>query len=80
MYMAVSVLLIRDNRDNLNNFQYFSIQTFCDSSLETFHRDGSNNGPQNMFSLRKKKIISVIIHMKFWRGKKKNKIFIHTEA
>ena len=46
----------RDNRDNLGIISHISpLNIFCDLSLELSHRDGSNEGPQHMFSLRKNK-------------------------
>ena len=34
---------------------FFCKKHICDPSLEPSHRDGSNEGSQHMFSLRKKK-------------------------
>ena len=40
----------RGNRDNLENFPYFSIKTlFCDPPLELSPRDSSNEWSQHMF-------------------------------
>ena len=52
-----AVLQIRmDNRDNFGIFIHIIRKKhICDPSLEPSHRDGSNEGPQHMFSFRNKK-------------------------
>ena len=51
-----AVLQIRmGNRDNFGIFINFFEKHICDLSLEPSRRDRSNEGSQNMFSLRNKK-------------------------
>ena len=48
----------KDDRDNLETMTiFFHKNIFCDPSLESSRRDGSNEGSQHMFLLKKKKII-----------------------
>ena len=42
-----------DNKDNLGIIFHISPYIFCDPSLEASPRDDSNEGSQNVFSLRK---------------------------
>ena len=56
---ALAVLQIRrGNKDSLEIIIHVPpLNIFCDLSLEPSHWDGSNEGPQHMFSLRNKKIL-----------------------
>ena len=57
MYMYHSVLQIwKGNKELRGNCLYFLIKIIrCDPSLEPSHGDGSNEGSQYMFILRKKR-------------------------
>ena len=58
--MSAMVQIRRGNRDNLGDNQLnISIKTFCDPSLESSRRDGSNEGSLHMFSLRNKNIFEL---------------------
>ena len=55
--------IIRSNKDNLEISITILLHKniFCDSPLEPFHCDGSNEGSQHMFSFRNKKHHFLII-------------------